>query len=121
MKRNVYSIALLFLIGLIVGFKTIPAEKANAKEMPKLVYVPEMFDSKKGLSFNVDLNNMTVSGEKTKKDKIEVNITKKDSIITKYKTIIKKEKEYVMVKSLPPMRPSKSTIEKPNYILPDKI
>lgn len=112
MKRlNTFVVLLVLFISGYIGFSTNTVTKANASNdlvIPKIVEVPKPTS---GYCFDINLNSNTVKVAScpTERD-INVNIQKKDSIITRYVPQIVTETKYVRVRELPALKQKKAFV-----------
>ena len=111
---------IVFTICGFIGYSTNYTQTVKANDSPKMPLV--VFNTKPvvtGFNINLDLNTGKAVVRDTDKD-IKINIQKKDSIITRWKTSIIEKTKYIRVRELPAMQMPKTVVSLP-FTKPEKI
>ena len=111
---------IVFTICGFIGYNTNYTQTVKANDSPKMPLV--VFNTKPvytGFNLNLDLNTGKAIVRDTDKD-IKINVQRKDSIITRWKTSIIEKPKYIRVRELPAMQMSKTVVSLP-FTKPEKI
>lgn len=98
---TVLTTLIIFTICGFIGYSTNYTQTVKANDSPPLPMV--VFNTKPvitGFNLNLDMNTGKAVVSDTDRD-IQVNIQRKDSIITRWKTSIVEKTKYVRVRELP--------------------
>lgn len=101
---TVLTTLIIFTICGFIGYSTNYTQTVKANDSPPLPMV--VFNTKPvitGFNLNLDMNTGKAVVSDTDRD-IQVNIQRKDSIITRWKTSIVEKTKYVRVRELPAMQ-----------------
>lgn len=94
----------ILAFGGYIGYSTNYVEPATANE----IVLPRFTDIPRNTGFNLDinLNKNAVSYQNSTEQDIKVNVQKKDSIVYKYKYLVKyKEPKCYVIRMVPPVKP----------------
>lgn len=111
---------IVFTICGFIGYSTNYTQTVKANDSPKIPLV--VFNTEPvvtGFNINLDLNTGKAIVRDTDRD-IKINIQRKDSIITRWKTSIVEKTKYIRVRELPAMQMPKSVVSLP-FTKPEKI
>lgn len=111
---------IIFTICGFIGYNTNYTQIVKANDSPQLPVV--VFNTKPvytGFDLNLDLNTGKAVVSDTDKD-IKIDIQRKDSIITQWKTSVVEKPVYIRVRELPAMQMSKTVVSLP-FTKPEKI
>lgn len=109
---TVLTTLIIFTICGFIGYSTNYTQTVKANDSPPLPMV--VFNTKPvitGFNLNLDMNTGKAVVSDTDRD-IQINIQRKDSIITRWKTSIVEKTKYVRVRELPAMQ-EKSVVRLP--------
>ena len=104
---------IVFTICGFIGYSTNYTQTVKANDSPKMPLV--VFNTEPvvtGFNINLDLNTGKAVVRDTDRD-IKINIQRKDSIITRWKTSIVEKTKYIRVRELPAMRMPKTVVSLP--------
>lgn len=111
---------IVFTICGFIGYSTNYTQTVKANDSPKMPLV--VFNTEPvvtGFNINLDLNTGKAVVRDTNRD-IKINIQRKDSIITRWKTSIVEKTKYIRVRELPAMQMPKTVVSLP-FTKPEKI
>lgn len=111
---------IIFTICGFIGYSTNYTQTVKANDSPKMPLV--VFNTEPvvtGFNINLDLNTGKAVVRDTDRD-IKINIQRKDSIITRWKTSIVEKTKYIRVRELPAMQMPKTVVSLP-FTKPEKI
>lgn len=111
---------IVFTICGFIGYSTNYTQTVKANDSPKMPLV--VFNTEPvvtGFNINLDLNTGKAVVRDTDRD-IKINIQRKDSIITRWKTSIVEKTKYIRVRELPAMQIPKTVVSLP-FTKPEKI
>lgn len=111
---------IVFTICGFIGYSTNYTQTVKANDSPKMPLV--VFNTEPvvtGFNINLDLNTGKAVVRDTDRD-IKINIQRKDSIITRWKTSIVEKTKYIRVRELPAMQMPKTVVSLP-FTKPEKI
>lgn len=111
---------IIFTICGFIGYNTNYTQTVKANDSPKMPLV--VFNTEPvvtGFNINLDLNTGKAVVRDTDRD-IKINIQRKDSIITRWKTSIVEKIKYIRVRELPAMQMPKTVVSLP-FTKPEKI
>lgn len=111
---------IIFTICGFIGYNTNYTQTVKANDSPKMPLV--VFNTEPvvtGFNINLDLNTGKAVVRDTDRD-IKINIQRKDSIITRWKTSIVEKTKYIRVRELPAMQMPKTVVSLP-FTKPEKI
>ena len=111
---------IVFTICGFIGYSTNYTQTVKANDSPKMPLV--VFNTEpvvNGFNINLDLNTGKAVVRDTDRD-IKINIQRKDSIITRWKTSIIEKTKYIRVRELPAMQMPKTVVSLP-FTKPEKI
>lgn len=111
---------IIFTICGFIGYNTNYIQTVKANDSPKMPLV--VFNTEPvvtGFNINLDLNTGKAVVRDTDRD-IKINIQRKDSIITRWKTSIVEKTKYIRVRELPAMQMPKTVVSLP-FTKPEKI
>lgn len=111
---------IIFTICGFIGYNTNYTQTVKANDSPKMPLV--VFNTKPvitGFDINLDLNTGKAVVSDTDRD-IKINIQRKDSIITRWKTSVVEKVKYIRVRELPAMQMPKTVVSLP-FTKPEKI
>ena len=111
---------IVFTICGFIGYSTNYTQTVKANDSPKMPLV--VFNTEPvvtGFNINLDLNTGKAVVSDTDRD-IKINIQRKDSIITRWKTSIVEKTKYIRVRELPAMQMPKTVVSLP-FTKPEKI
>ena len=111
---------IIFTICGFIGYNTNYTQTVKANDSPKMPLV--VFNTEPvvtGFNINLDLNTGKAVVRDTDRD-IKINIQRKDSIITRWKTSIVEKTKYIRVRELPAMQMPKTVVSLP-FTKPKKI
>lgn len=111
---------IVFTICGFIGYSTNYTQTVKANDSPKMPLV--VFNTEPvvtGFNINLDLNTGKTVVRDTDRD-IKINIQRKDSIITRWKTSIVEKTKYIRVRELPAMQMPKTVVSLP-FTKPEKI
>lgn len=111
---------IVFTICGFIGYSTNYTQTVKANDSPKIPLV--VFNTEPvvtGFNINLDLNTGKAVVRDTDRD-IKINIQRKDSIITRWKTSIVEKTKYIRVRELPAMQMPKTVVSLP-FTKPEKI
>lgn len=111
---------IVFTICGFIGYSTNYTQTVKANDSPKMPLV--VFNTEPvvtGFNINLDLNTGKAVVRDTDRD-IKINIQRKDSIITRWKTSIVEKTKYIRVRELPAMQMPKTIVSLP-FTKPEKI
>ena len=104
---------IVFTICGFIGYNTNYTQTVKANDSPKIPLV--VFNTKPvntGFNLNLDLNTGKAVVSNTDKE-ININVQKKDSIITRWRTSIVEKPIYIRVRELPAMQMPKTIVSLP--------
>lgn len=111
---------IVFIICGFIGYSTNYTQTVKANDSPKMPLV--VFNTEPvvtGFNINLDLNTGKAVVRDTDRD-IKINVQRKDSIITRWKTSIVEKTKYIRVRELPAMQMPKTVVSLP-FTKPEKI
>lgn len=111
---------IVFTICGFIGYSTNYTQTVKANDSPKMPLV--VFNTEPvvtGFNINLDLNTGKAVIRDTDRN-IKINIQRKDSIITRWKTSIVEKTKYIRVRELPAMQMPKTVVSLP-FTKPEKI
>lgn len=111
---------IVFTICGFIGYSTNYTQTVKANDSPKMPLV--VFNTEPvvtGFNINLDLNTGKAVVRDIDRD-IKINIQRKDSIITRWKTSIIEKTKYIRVRELPAMQMPKTVVSLP-FTKPEKI
>lgn len=111
---------IVFTICGFIGYSTNYTQTVKANDSPKIPLV--VFNTEPvvtGFNINLDLNTGKAVVRDTDRD-IKINIQRKDSIITRWKTSIIEKTKYIRVRELPAIQMPKTVVSLP-FTKPEKI
>ena len=111
---------IVFTICGFIGYSTNYTQTVKANDSPKTPLV--VFNTEPvvtGFNINLDLNTGKAVVRDTDRN-IKINIQRKDSIITRWKTSIVEKTKYIRVRELPAMQMPKTVVSLP-FTKPEKI
>ena len=111
---TVLTTLIIFTICGFIGYSTNYTQTVKANDSPPLPMV--VFNTQPvttGFKLNLDMNTGKTVVSDTDRD-IQVNIQRKDSIITRWRTSIVEKTKYVRVRELPAMQMPKSIVRFPS-------
>lgn len=111
---TVLTTLIIFTICGFIGYSTNYTQTVKANDSPPLPMV--VFNTKPVItSFKLDLDMNTGKAVVSDTDRdIQVNIQRKDSIITRWKTSIVEKTKYIRVRELPAMQMPKTVVSLPS-------
>ena len=117
---TVLTTLIIFTICGFIGYSTNYTQTVKANDSPPLPMV--VFNTEPVITgFKLDLNMNTGKTVVSDTDRdIQVNIQRKDSIITRWKTSIVEKTKYIRVRELPAMQMPKTIVSLP-FTKPEKI
>ena len=117
---TVLTTLIIFTICGFIGYSTNYTQTVKANDSPPLPMV--VFNTEPVITgFKLDLNMNTGKAVVSDTDRdIQVNIQRKDSIITRWKTSIVEKTKYIRVRELPAMQMPKTVVSLP-FTKPEKI
>ena len=104
---------IVFTICGFIGYSTNYTQTVKANDSPKMPLV--VFNTKPvntGFNLDIDLNTGKAVVSDTNKE-ININVQKKDSIITRWRTSIVEKPIYIRVRELPAMQMPKTIVSLP--------
>ena len=118
--NTVLTTLIIFTICGFIGYSTNYTQTVKANDSPPLPMV--VFNTEPVITgFKLDLNMNTGKAVVSDTDRdIQVNIQRKDSIITRWKTSIVEKTKYIRVRELPAMQMPKTVVSLP-FTKPEKI
>lgn len=111
---TVLTTLIIFTICGFIGYSTNYTQTVKANDSPPLPMV--VFNTEPiitGFSLDLDMNTGKTVVSDTDRD-IIVNIQKKDSIITRWKTSIVEKPKYIRVRELPAMQKPETVVSLPS-------
>ena len=111
---TVLTTLIIFTICGFIGYSTNYTQTVKANDSPPLPMV--VFNTEPVITgFKLDLNMNTGKAVVSDTDRdIQVNIQRKDSIITRWKTSIIEKTKYIRVRELPAMQMPKTVVSLPS-------
>lgn len=111
---TVLTTLIIFTICGFIGYSTNYTQTVKANDSPPLPMV--VFNTEPVITgFKLDLNMNTGKTVVSDTDRdIQVNIQRKDSIITRWKTSIVEKTKYIRVRELPAMQMPKTVVSLPS-------
>ena len=111
---TVLTTLIIFTICGFIGYSTNYTQTVKANDSPPLPMV--VFNTEPVITgFKLDLNMNTGKAVVSDTDRdIQVNIQRKDSIITRWKTSIVEKTKYIRVRELPAMQMPKTVVSLPS-------
>ena len=111
---TVLTTLIIFTICGFIGYSTNYTQTVKANDSPPLPMV--VFNTEPVITgFKLDLNMNTGKAVVSDIDRdIQVNIQRKDSIITRWKTSIVEKTKYIRVRELPAMQMPKTVVSLPS-------
>lgn len=111
---TVLTTLIIFTICGFIGYSTNYTQTVKANDSPPLPMV--VFNTEPVITgFKLDLNMNTGKAVVSDTDRdIQVNIQRKDSIITRWKTSIVEKTKYIRVRELPAMQMPKTIVSLPS-------
>lgn len=103
---------LTVIISGYIGFTTNYTNTAKAENIPIVRYIET--PKPQGFSLNIDLNHNSVVAN-TQSQGVNVDITKKDSIVYKYITKTVEKPKYIRISEQPPVRKPVVRIPIPDF------
>lgn len=112
--NTVLTTLIIFTICGFIGYSTNYTQTVKANDSPPLPMV--VFNTEPVITgFKLDLNMNTGKAVVSDTDRdIQVNIQRKDSIITRWKTSIVEKTKYIRVRELPAMQMPKTVVSLPS-------
>ena len=112
--NTVLTTLIIFTICGFIGYSTNYTQTVKANDSPPLPMV--VFNTEPVITgFKLDLNMNTGKTVVSDTDRdIQVNIQRKDSIITRWKTSIVEKTKYIRVRELPAMQMPKTVVSLPS-------
>lgn len=111
---TVLTTLIIFTICGFIGYNTNYTQTVKANDSPPLPMV--VFNTEPvitGFKLDLDMNTGKAIVSDTDRD-IQVNIQRKDSIITRWKTSIVEKTKYIRVRELPAMQMPKTVVSLPS-------
>lgn len=111
---TVLTTLIIFTICGFIGYSTNYTQTVKANDSPPLPMV--VFNTEPvitGFKLDLDMNTGKAVVSDTDRD-IQVNIQRKDSIITRWKTSIIEKTKYIRVRELPAMQMPKTVVSLPS-------
>ena len=111
---TVLTTLIIFTICGFIGYSTNYTQTVKANDSPPLPMV--VFNTEPvitGFKLDLDMNTGKAVVSDTDRD-IQVNIQRKDSIITRWKTSIVEKTKYIRVRELPAMQMPKTVVSLPS-------
>lgn len=111
---TVLTTLIIFTICGFIGYSTNYTQTVKANDSPSLPMV--VFNTEPvitGFKLDLDMNTGKAVVSDTDRD-IQVNVQRKDSIITRWKTSIVEKTKYIRVRELPAMQMPKTVVSLPS-------
>lgn len=111
---TVLTTLIIFTICGFIGYSTNYTQTVKANDSPPLPMV--VFNTEPvitGFKLDLDMNTGKAVVSDTDRD-IQVNVQRKDSIITRWKTSIVEKTKYIRVRELPAMQMPKTVVSLPS-------
>ena len=111
---TVLTTLIIFTICGFIGYSTNYTQTVKANDSPPLPVV--VFNTEPvitGFKLDLDMNTGKAVVSDTDRD-IQVNVQRKDSIITRWKTSIVEKTKYIRVRELPAMQMPKTVVSLPS-------